>query len=116
MIALVEVNVVAPAGNAQAWIWTEVDAGRAPNGDRRGLNVSISHFPPFRGGFRGPRNIPIDCESPGDVFRLLFDDTIVSTFLQETNAYMAVKLEDGVANVPGDLREDRLMFFLLVCC
>ncbi len=68
--------------------WEEVEIVEAANKTIRSRSVPISTIPVFKGPSEPhPKNIPPDCKTRLDCFRLFMDDEIVATFVKNTNDY-----------------------------
>ena len=75
------------------WNWTQIPIQPAKKVERPatrfGGKPEVSYqnsIPKFKGQRSGPKNIPRECETDLDFFRLFMDDEIINTFVTNTNA------------------------------
>lgn len=70
------------------WPWVPVEIKNATCTATRDGPIYSHAIQAWSGGHGGPQNIPADCESKLDYFRLLFDDTILDTFILNSNSFI----------------------------
>ena len=96
-------------------IWEEVEIIEQENRSIRARLVPISTIPVFKGPTDPhPKNIPADCVTRLDCFRLFMDDAIVANFVTNTNGYARDSKKANWKDIDeGDvMRLFAVMFFM----
>jgi hypothetical protein len=92
------------------WVWEHVDIPDC-RVTRTRTEVKYDHqLPVFKGRQAGPINIPKDCKTPINFFRLFMDDEIMDEFVSNSNSFMAN------SNHPNAQRITRQELFHLFAC
>ena len=96
-------------------VWEEVEIIEQANKSIRSRSVPISSIPVFKGPKDPcPMNVPTDCVTRLDCFRLFMDDEIVAAFVKNTNDYARDSNKQGWTDIDeGDvMRLWAVMFFM----
>jgi hypothetical protein len=96
-------------------VWEEVEIIEQAKKSIRSRSVPISSIPVFKGPKDPhPKNVPPDCTTRLDCFRLFMDDEIVATFVKNTNDYARDSNKRGWTDIDkGDvMRLWAVMFFM----